>query len=331
MPWALRSIGLELKARHPEPGGHPALAPPELLNFAEMRTYPECVPCILRASLNAARLGKAKDGSIWAAMTEAAALASRWDPRDPPIALGGEMAAILKSRLGNGDPYREAKREANARVLALYPQIKAEVEKAPDPLERALLVAAAGNALDLGIYAALDVEEALFSAVRRPRGRWDYAPFRAALTRAHQILYLTDNAGEIVTDRILVEELLRSGKKVTLAVRDGPVLNDVTPEDLKEVGFPEDLEVITTGSILPGTWLPRCSQAFLQRFSQAELVVSKGMGNFEGLSMEPGPIFFLLQAKCFPVATELGVNLNDLALVGPGDGGAWARPKPGSP
>ncbi len=291
-----------------------------------MRTYPECIPCILQATLNAGRLAGAEEGKLWEAMTAAAALAARADPKEPPIALGAAVAALVRERLGKGDPFLPAKREGNTRVLAVYPHLKARVRAAPNPLEEALHIAAAANALDLGVYREIDFLNMLDQALASPRGRWDFPRFQAMLEGAHTVLYLADNAGEIVADRILIEELLERGKHVVLAVRAGPILNDVTLADLQGVGLPPEVEVVTTGSDLPGVFLPLCSPEFRACFRDADLVVSKGMGNFEGLAHERGPIFFLFQAKCGPVAKEAGVRLKELVLRGPGSHGEGSGP-----
>lgn len=285
-----------------------------------MRTYPECIPCILQASLNAGRLAGAEEEKLWSALAAAAEVCARWDRGEPPIALGAAVARLLREKLGEGDPFRQAKRESNARVLALYPDLRARVRAASDPLDEALHIAAAANALDLGIYREIDFLKTLEAALVRPRGRWDLPQFQEHLARSRKILYLADNAGEIVADLLVIEELLRLGKEVTLAVRGGPILNDVTMADLEGIGLPAEVEVITTGSDLPGVFLPFCSPNFRARFAQAELVVSKGMGNFEGLSREKGPIFFLLQAKCPPVAQETGAKVGELVLLGPSGG-----------
>ncbi|MCX7844624.1 MAG: ARMT1-like domain-containing protein [Candidatus Bipolaricaulota bacterium] len=286
-----------------------------------MRTYPECIPCILQASLNAGRLAGADEEQLWQALAAAAAEAARWPRERPPIALGAAVAARVREKLGTGDPFHRAKREGNAKLLQLYPALRARVRSAPDPLDAALHLAAAANALDLGVYGEIDFVSMLERAWASPRGRWDLPRFREHLAKARTVLYLADNAGEIVADRILIEELLAQGKAVTLAVRGGPILNDVTLEDLADVGLPKEVEVITTGSDLPGVFLPLCAPEFRARFARAELVVSKGMGNFEGLAHEPGPIFFVFQAKCGPVAWEAGVGLRELVLLGPGAAG----------
>ncbi len=278
-----------------------------------MRTYPNCIPCILRATLGGARLGGAGENEAWEVVAAGARIAADWDRSKPPILLGAQVGRVLRKRLGR-DPYQEAKREANVRALARYNQWKAEVARAPDPLFHALRLAAAGNALDLGVHPEDDPGRTLES----PSGefaRLDYAEFRSALAGALNVLYLTDNAGEIVLDRVLIEVLIEHGTTVTVAVRGSPTLNDVTMEDAQQVGLTAVAEVITTGSDVPGVYLDACSPAFRSRFQRAEIILSKGMGNFEGLSEEEAPLFFLFQAKCRPVAQEAGVRVGDLALL----------------
>lgn len=288
-----------------------------------MHTYPECIPCILQASLRAGRLAEAEDGKLWQALKAAAAVCANWDEKQPPLALGAAVAKVLKEKLAEGDPFFPAKREGNAVLLELYPALKKRVRAASSPLEEALRLAAAANALDLGVHRNIDYAEMLERALASPLGRWDFQRFLEGLAKAREILYLADNAGEIVADRILIEELLARGKRVTLVVRGGPILNDVTVADLPEVGLPAEVEVITTGADVPGVLLPLCSPEFRARFRAAQFVLSKGMGNFEGLSQERGPVFFLFQAKCLPVAKEAGVRLGDLVLIGPGREDSW--------
>ncbi len=278
-----------------------------------MRTYPDCIPCILRATLGGARLGGGTDEEAWEVVAAGARIAAGWDRRKPPILLGAAVGRVLRDKLGR-DPYQDFKREVNALALARYGQWKAEVTRAPDPLLHALQLAAAGNALDLGAHPAADPGQ----PVGGEFARLDYPQFRAALERARTVLYLADNAGEIVLDRILVEELLARGKGVTVAVRGGPTLNDATLDDAREVGLTEVVQVLTTGSDVPGVFLPEASAEFRAAFKAADLVLAKGMGNFEGLSQERGPLFFLLQAKCRPVAEEVGVSQGSLVLLSRG-------------
>jgi uncharacterized protein with ATP-grasp and redox domains len=283
-----------------------------------VKTYPECIPCILRATLGGARLAGASDEEAWAVVAEGARITADWDRTLPPILLGAEIGRLLRTRVGQTDPYRGEKRAANTAALGHYARWKEEVARAPDPLFHALRLAAAGNALDLGFYAGVDPHHDVDCALQ-DFARSDYGAFRDALDRSREVLFLADNAGEIVLDRILIEELVARGKNVTVAVRGGPTLNDATTDDAHAVGLDEVAEVITTGSDLPGVSLPASSPQFRTRFRSAELILSKGMGNFEGLSGEQAPLYFLLQAKCPPVAQETGVEVGRLIFLrGPG-------------
>lgn len=279
-----------------------------------MRTYPECIPCILRATLGGARRAGASDEAAWRIATEGARIAAGWDCSLPPILLGAEVGRLLRRTLGVADPYRAEKRAANAAALARYGMWREEIARAPDPLLHGLRLAAAANSLDLGWRAELDGTE-VDAASALPLARNDYRALCRALARGRDLLYLADNAGEIVLDRILIEELVARGLQVTVAVRGAPTLNDATADDARAVGLDETAEIITTGSDVPGVFLPATSPEFQARFRRARLVLAKGMGNFEGLSAERAPVFFLLQAKCAPVARETGVGIGDLALL----------------
>jgi uncharacterized protein with ATP-grasp and redox domains len=129
------------------------------------------------------------------------------------------------------------------------------------------------------------------------------------------ILYLADNAGETVFDRVLIEHLDRP---VTYVVKAAPIINDATFEDAVAAGIDRIAEIIDNGSNAPGTLLDQCSEAFLESFHQAELIIAKGQANYESLSREPAPIFFLLQAKCRVIARDLGVATGDIILRQPG-------------
>jgi uncharacterized protein with ATP-grasp and redox domains len=143
----------------------------------------------------------------------------------------------------------------------------------------------------------------------------DIEEFERAVAQATRILYLTDNAGEIVFDRLLIEQLPR--ERVTVAVRGAPVINDATLADAEVAGIPNLVPVIDNGSDAPGTLLEDCSQSFRRHFEEADLIISKGQGNFETLRESCRPIFFLLRAKCDAVAQDLGCPLGQMILRSP--------------
>ena len=177
-------------------------------------------------------------------------------------------------------------------------------------------MAIAGNVIDFALGAELGEGEVLRTvedAWQRPLAVDHLELLRAAVDRASSILYLGDNAGEIVFDRLLIEQMPR--EKVTFVVRGAPILNDVLVEDAEMVGLTGMVEVIDNGSDAPGTILDQCSDDFRRRFEEADLVVAKGQGNFESLS-EPGrEVFFLLRPKCAVLARHLGCELGRLVVL----------------
>jgi len=129
-------------------------------------------------------------------------------------------------------------------------------------------------------------------------------------------MYLADNAGEVVFDRLLIEELVEElGKQVNYVVRDKPVINDALIEDALFFGINRTAKVISSGSDAPGTLLKYCSPEFIRLYQKAELIISKGQGNYEALSGEDRPIFFLFRVKCPVIAEDVGCNVGDMILV----------------
>ena len=221
---------------------------------------------------------------------------------------------MVRDTLGTDDPYREAKRRDNDRVIALLPALRERVESSSDPLLAAVRLAAAGNAIDLAVRSTVDLDRAIEKGLEESEGMVDYPLLKKRLARGGDVLYLGDNAGEIVFDRLVVEQLGGLGARVTFAVRGRPILNDATEDNAAYVGMDDVAEVISSGSDGPGTTLHGCRPEFLDAFRRASLILSKGQGNFEGLSDEPAPLFFLLMVKCPVVARELDAPVGEVLL-----------------
>lgn len=280
-----------------------------------MRTSLDCLPCLLRAALDATRMASADP--IVHAQTMRALLRSlsEMDLDAPPPVLAQRIHRRLREFTGVDDPYRAAKAQQNRMALNFLHELKAEIEAALDPLAMAVRLAIAANIIDLGAKTGLadeDVLPALARAVKEPVVG-DMEAFRKAIAQAHRILYLADNAGEIVFDRLLIEQL--SPERVTLAVRGRPVINDATMADARAAGLHEIVEIIDNGSDAPGTILADCSRDFIRRFTEADLILAKGQGNFETLSDEPHNIFFLFKAKCPVIADHIGLPMGTHVLV----------------
>ena len=237
--------------------------------------------------------------------------------RSPPW-MGQQIHRLLREATGNGDPYREVKQASNALALKLYPDLKRRVRNSTDPFATAVRLAIAGNVIDFGCRSTLPnnevlqaVEAALDPGAAEPDAS-AVANLRRAIEQARRIMYLADNAGEIVFDRLLIEELPRD--RVTLVTRGGPVINDATREDAEVAELTSLVTVIDNGSDVPGTILESCSPAFRACFAQSNLVIAKGQGNYETLGEEDHNIFFLFKVKCPVIARDVGCDVGRMVI-----------------
>jgi uncharacterized protein with ATP-grasp and redox domains len=238
-----------------------------------------------------------------------------WDLKESPPVMARDIHRQIRAITGVEDPYRQAKERLNGLALALLPELSARVHGAPDPLYSAVRLSIAGNVIDMGVKGTItgaDVRQSVNQALEIPF-TGDMEAFRQAAARARSILYLADNAGKIVFDRLLIEQL--GPAKVTLVVRGAPVINDATVIDARAAGLFELVEVTDNGSDAPGTVLRDCSSDFTRRFAGADMIIAKGQGNFESLSEEQRPIFFLFIAKCPVIAAHVGLPLGSHAVA----------------
>jgi damage-control phosphatase, subfamily I len=278
-----------------------------------MRVHLDCFPCFLRQSIIALRLGT-KDESLRETILKSTLdYIQDTDISKPPAYTTTFIHKKIRQMLGI-DPFKEIKSEYNQIALRLYPSLKTTIEKSPDPLWISTRLAIAGNVIDFGIFTSVDIEGAIRKALNNQLAVDDYSSFKNAISIADKILYLTDNAGEIVFDRLLIETLIQLGKEVKAVVKGSPVINDSTMDDAEESGLTEVCDVIDNGSEAVGTILEWTSSAFQKIFNDAQLVISKGQGNFETLIGAEKKIFFLFQSKCDVVSKELGLSTGSMLL-----------------
>jgi len=198
--------------------------------------------------------------------------------------------------------------------MTLLPALRERVRIAADPLETAVRIAIAGNIIDDGVAEQYTLEATLARVLEQPFAIDGLTQVRQALKEAHSILYLADNAGETVFDRVLIETI---ALPVNYVVKAGPVINDATREDALSAGLAAVSHIIDNGSNAPGTLLEHCSAAFREQFAEASLIIAKGQANYETLSETQAPVFFLLQAKCQVIALDLGVPVGSVVLKAP--------------
>jgi len=276
-----------------------------------VKTYLDCFPCFLRQALEAARMAGADEERQRLILDRTMALLQDASLESKPPEIGDGVHRIVRQLTGDDDPYAAVKAESTREALRLYPRLKALVAEDGDRLERAIRIAIAGNVIDFATGADFDIKEGLERILNQPFAINDIAAFRKALSEARSVLYLGDNAGETVFDRMLIEAL---DVPVIYAVKGGPIINDATVDDALAAGLDEVAEVVSTGSDAPGTILSRCSAEFRALYERAELVIAKGQANYETLSGEGGRLFFLLKVKCPVIARDIGAPVGSIVL-----------------
>jgi len=220
----------------------------------------------------------------------------------------------LSAITGIGDLYHDEKMESNRQALQLYAKWKPRVEASGDPLLLALKLAVAGNVIDYGAQDTFDLEATIQKVIETPFAIDHSALLRKQLAHSRRILYLADNAGEIVFDRLLIETI--NHPNIALVVRGGPVLNDATKDDAMEAGIERVAEIIDSGLAIPSTMIDESSDELKSHFREADLILSKGQGNLEGLiSLQDSRIFFLLMAKCDVMAEKLGIAKGSFVVM----------------
>jgi len=280
-----------------------------------MRTYLDCIACIIRQSLDAVRLITDDETVHEQVLREVLRVTSTADLLQTPPAMGQKIHRLIRELTQIDDPYREMKRHFNSSALSLYPKLERIVAESKEPLETSVRLSIAGNIIDLGAKSSLqtlDVDKTIDEVLTAELDMTAFEDFKKESDTAKGILYLGDNAGEIVFDRVLIEQL--GPDRITFVVKGGPVINDATMEDAQATGLTNLVIVIDNGDDAPGTIFKSCSEEFRNYFEEADLVIAKGQGNYETLSDIDKNIFFLLKAKCPVIARDLVCEVGETVL-----------------
>lgn len=273
-----------------------------------MKSQPECLACMFRQALNTARVATHDTRKHTRILNELANVLPSLDMKRSPATNSQPVYDIVSRITGVRDPYARQKRETNQAAMDLLPGLEATVHRSADPLKAAVHLAVAGNIIDLGIGHAFNLRKDVARIMKQPFAIDHFSAFKRDLKPGRTLLYLGDNCGEIVFDRILVEQLLARRVKVVFAVKSGPIINDALMEDAEWAGITELCPVIETGSNDIGVGWKRASRLFRRHVAQADIILGKGHGNFETCAGRRGNYYFLLKAKCDIVAAELGVK-----------------------
>ncbi len=288
-----------------------------------MKTSLECMACYLRQALQVSRIATRDQKLHLAALRRVAGIIAEIDmdltPPENSVAVYEAIAEIT----GCTDPYLNLKKQSNLEALANLPECEKKIATSDEPLLTALRFAIGGNIIDYGAMHSFDVDNAMMGCLDSAFAVDHSAELLqrvGGLGKDFRVLYLADNSGEIVYDSLVVRQLAAMGLSVTVAVKSGPIINDALLADAMACDLQDVARIIENGTHCPGTPLKSCSAELLQEFNRADLILSKGQGNFETLSETAAEVFFLLTIKCSVVGEHLcqisGTSVETLSGAG---------------
>ncbi len=280
-----------------------------------MQATAECIPCLFRQALNTVRVATADANMHLRVLRCVAEYAARVSLEQSPAAMSCPVYHIVSRETGVSDPYRAIRKRTNDEALILLPTLREVIGRSDDPLDAAAHAAVAGNIIDLGIGHNFDISRDVADLMKRSFAINAIEDLRSELCPGSRVLYLGDNAGEIVFDMLLVEELQCVGVDVTYTVKSGPIINDAVIEDARSVGMTNLTSVIETGGADIGVNWGNISDEFRAAVKAADCIIAKGHGNFETCEDRPENFYFLLKAKCPMVARVLGCAEGDIVLA----------------
>ncbi|MGC9125496.1 MAG: damage-control phosphatase ARMT1 family protein, partial [Caldisericaceae bacterium] len=259
-----------------------------------MEVKTECLKCIFNQAYRTAKVSTSDDAKVRQILSLACEHLKSLNFNQTPPEAAQYIYKMVSDISGMVDPYSEIKKEHVRKALRIYNKMIALVNSSEDPLKEAVRVAIVGNAIDMGsLFEGVIISESVLTDMKVNFVDRDYPLFNEMVDKSEQIVFLADNAGETVFDRPLLNLLLERGKKVVYAVKSAPIINDATKEDavLSSVEAP----IVESGSSFAGTVLRDCSSDFTKILYGSDLIIAKGQANYETLSQEKLPVFFLFK------------------------------------
>jgi len=282
-----------------------------------MKIKLDCIPCFQRQALEASRFVTKDINPQEKILRRAITELENLDWIGTPPEMAHVVHQIVKEECEVNDPYNDIKKQYNDIALSLYPEMKEIVNNSVDPLLTAVRLAIAGNIIDFGASSQFDLNGTISKVLDKEFAINNFDKLLETLGRSKTLLYLADNTGEIVFDKILLETILNKYKidKILFGVKGAPIINDAMIEDVEYVGINKlpSVELIKIGIGFPNTGVERNSKKFYDILTNSDIVISKGQGNYEALSKHRD-IFFLLMAKCPVIADDLNAKIGDIIL-----------------
>jgi len=283
-----------------------------------VRTYLECIPCFIKQSLEAAHMATDDEEIQTEVLREVMKHLQNISLTNSPPELSREVHKIIREITKSKDPYKKVKDQSNEMAKKEYPYLKKLVNESDDPLLMAIKLSIVGNVIDFGTTNRFNIDDMIDNAVKREFDANSYPQFKRTLEQSETILYLADNTGEIFFDKLLLEELAKRQKQITYVVKANPIINDALVGDAEFAGIDKLATIIEGDSgqklSFPGMILSYSSKNFLEIFESSDMVLSKGQGNYEGLSDVDRDVFFMLVVKCPLVAQDIGCEVGKIIL-----------------
>lgn len=269
-----------------------------------------CVSCMLNSRINQFPDDTTEEKKVEYMTRVLRELGEMKDAHGPVLATRN-IIKLQAELFGKKQDYSELKSKFNQFVMEKVPFLKSEIERADDSFKRAIQYGIVGNYIDFAVMEHVDenhLEQLFIDAAKYVLDESTYQAMRQDICNAKHIVYLLDNCGEIVIDKLIIEEIQRMTPeaKITAIVRGEEAMNDATMEDAKEVGLDELVDVIGNGSDILGTCLKYISKEARTVIEEADVILSKGQGNFETLLGYDKNIYYIFLCKCEMIAEMFG-------------------------
>ena len=284
-----------------------------------MKVYYECAACLLRQTREALDLATNNE-TLKMEVTEKVIkiVSENFHKRAVSNVIGTEVHRTIKEETGNQDPYNREREISNDIALDFLPQVEKILGEGAT-LKTYIKIAIAGNVIDFGALGLdIDMESLIVQTMKKDPTLDSTEELEDALISSNNVLYLADNIGEIVFDKFLIEKIKEYNVDVTVALKEKPILNDACIDDALNIGLDEVAKLTSTGTDSIGIIEEDVSAKFMELFNKSDMVIAKGLGNYEGLGemdLKAKPVFCLLNAKCKPVSRDIGVELGDNIIL----------------
>lgn len=285
----------------------------------KVRLNSQCIRCLVKKQMENFDNNIAENQKVQY-MQEVLKIIAQAGPSEGGPVISGRIFELQKRMFGEKVDYKPIKHLYNQMMLDMEYEISQKIENSEDPLKQALKYAMTGNYIDFGALSNVDNEklmELLEQAGKNAVSQEEYQALREDLKRGGKLVYLTDNCGEVVLDKLLIKQLKKEypDLDITVIVRGQEVLNDATMEDAKQIGMTDIVKVIGNGSDIAGTYEEEISREALDMINQADVIIAKGQGNFETLWGCGRNIYYMFLCKCELFTERFGVKQFEGILV----------------